>query len=450
MGPALAELARRRRQALSPPAPFDGTSPTQDVRTLILSWLEGMAVPSVRRTAPVVKTMWVSEHRRSRQDQLMQGRGLHEHGRGLLAAFSSRVHAVARNVLLGRTREPLATPTHRRGYLCPVVFAERLRRADAIEPIDLAQALLRLGDEGRDRALELLSETPIAAATYARWALGGPDEPAPDPLLLAAASAARSIPEVRWKLRTAQRRYENRNVGGFRDAFTTVELRADPAPEGIAAGSLVAALLDTSQVIDGPSDYEAVTPSLVASMWPAFPDATYARAARLIADDYDEGRHHALASFVERLIEPGPELREAGATLLGVALAAPSSDVRALGVEALATALAGGRLGEQARAQLGALLETQVIVTSRWVAGLKSAAARSSRHRGQARELIESWMATGVAAHFDRDLGALLELVYQSAVKDEARVVDPRALRFLASVEGKSAAARTARKLREL
>jgi hypothetical protein len=262
-------------------------------------------------------------------------------------------------------------------------------------------------------------------------------------LLFAAADAARDPPTIRWSLRVAERHYENRNVGGFRDPFRTPEVLAAHNPHD--RSQLVGALLDTAQVLDGPADYEPTTCSLVASMWPALPDAFYARGARLIADDYDEGRYRAHAGFVAALAHDPRPWRDAAWLLLGIALAARCADVTAVASSALERALAREDVALGSRV-LGDLLATELLVTSRWTKAFAEVSALSSAHRDGLRTLVVGWLESGRAKYVGRDLGKLLEILHEGCVQD-CVAISGGARAFLAGITGASKTARVAKRL---
>jgi hypothetical protein len=72
-------------------------------------------------------------------------------------ALGQRLTAVARRIMEGRADVLLSAPTHRGGFLDPLVLATRLERAEVVEDHDLAQALLRLPALGRAAGFERLA-----------------------------------------------------------------------------------------------------------------------------------------------------------------------------------------------------------------------------------------------------------------------------------------------------
>jgi predicted DNA-binding WGR domain protein len=415
---------------------------------LIDVWLNGRVVPAKPERAPVVCSVFAMI-RRAKTEAHRKGRGLHEDSRALLASFSARAHAVARAMVLKRSCTPLATPTHRGGWVEPWALVQRLNAATKVDSVDLAQALLRVAFEERPRAVAKLK--PAAPhAELVRYALGGKASAPKGPLAACAHVAREGRPSVEYALTVAKRRYENRNVGGFRDEFKTVEVTATLPKE--LRGSLAETLLDTAQALDGFRDYEATTPTLVGSMWPGNLPAVYARGVRLVADDFDEGRHRQHSAFVELLRSDHESMGRVAVLLLGVALASPSADVRSLAVEALAVGITSGRFdperedGSVART-LGELLALDVLVTKRWAKALADVAGRSALHRAVVRALVTRWLQSGQAAHLGKDLGNVLDLVYEGAVEDRTAIDAPSALEFLASLSGSDLAAKAAKRL---
>ncbi|MEL6706746.1 MAG: DUF6493 family protein [Pseudomonadota bacterium] len=135
------------------------------------------------------------------------------------------LHAMAQRVVQGIAKQPLATPTHRGGWIDPLVWVERLRdRADepgALGSIDLHRSLVRLAPDNRAAALHLIADMPGDLGRVARFALGGEDRPAKDDAKHYASwlCAARSCDPTRdWSETFAVMRVEDTQAGGAKPA----------------------------------------------------------------------------------------------------------------------------------------------------------------------------------------------------------------------------------------
>src|SRR5690606_37739496 len=96
---------------------------------------------------------------------------------------------------------------------------------------------------------------------------------------------------------------------------------------------------------------------------------------------------------------------------------------------------------------LGDLLATDTMVTGRWIEAFAEVAAASAAHRHALRTLTSGWLESGRASHFGRDLGKLLELLFESCVGDGAALASPKARAFLGSLTKTGKAARFAKRL---
>ncbi len=116
--------------------------------------------------------------------------GIVHYGNTWRMGLVSRLTALAKRVERGIAAPVLATPTHRAGWIDPMVWAKRWQCLESLnlEPpkVDLIQSLLRLAPEGREAALEQAKslKTPYREAVV--WALGG----------TANFSTAKKIPDV--------------------------------------------------------------------------------------------------------------------------------------------------------------------------------------------------------------------------------------------------------------
>ncbi|MEM9502169.1 MAG: DUF6493 family protein, partial [Pseudomonadota bacterium] len=135
------------------------------------------------------------------------------------------LHAMAQRVVQGIAKQPLSTPTHRGGWIDPLVWVERLKdrahEAGALGSIDLHRSLVRLAPDNRADALQSLADMPGDLGRVARFALGGEDHPAKDDAKHYAAwlCAARSCDPARdWSEDFVAMRVEDTQAGGVRPA----------------------------------------------------------------------------------------------------------------------------------------------------------------------------------------------------------------------------------------
>lgn len=135
------------------------------------------------------------------------------------------LHAMAQRVVQGIAKQPLSTPTHRGGWIDPLVWVQRLKsRADeagALGSIDLHRSLVRLAPDNRAEALRCIADMPGDLGRVARFALGAEDRPTKDDAKQYTAwlCAARSCdPRRDWSEEFAVMRIEDTQPGGARPA----------------------------------------------------------------------------------------------------------------------------------------------------------------------------------------------------------------------------------------
>src|SRR5581483_3581534 len=124
------------------------TGPLADLCALAVFWLTGEAPP-----APPAR------------------KGGKE-ARSVLDFLSARVQEIAARAREGEARPLLAAPTHRGGWIDPVVRVERARACPDADRLDQVQALLRLAPENRAAALRKAGKLPGELGAALRHALG--------------------------------------------------------------------------------------------------------------------------------------------------------------------------------------------------------------------------------------------------------------------------------------
>ena len=103
--------------------------------------------------------------------------GLVQYGNTWRVAVVARLTALAQRVVKRIAAPLLAAPTHRGGWIDPLVWVERWRRLIELKvdvpEVELSQSLLRLAPDGRPAALERAREIECPLCEVIVWVLGG-------------------------------------------------------------------------------------------------------------------------------------------------------------------------------------------------------------------------------------------------------------------------------------
>ena len=103
--------------------------------------------------------------------------GLVQYGNTWCVAVVARLTALAQRVVKRIAAPLLAAPTHRGGWIDPLVWVERWRRLIELKvdvpEVELSQSLLRLAPDGRPAALERAREIECPLCEVIVWVLGG-------------------------------------------------------------------------------------------------------------------------------------------------------------------------------------------------------------------------------------------------------------------------------------
>lgn len=359
-----------------------------DVAALVLSWLDG---------EPVNPPRLAEEFRRSQGASswlftLASGAKI-ELEVGVDRFLARRLLAVAVLAAERCTVQLLASPTHRGGWIDPVVLAERMaRRMGPPDMPDLVAALLRLGPERRPEALAAAANIDGEAGAALRHALAGDEVIGESPAIWAAAARARAA-ELDDPAVIARHPGIGPNAGQVaRMSFASGEWSEVPGGLDLVLDPPAPRQLDDDQpatvmlVAPFPAGYEASgDPAMsrwVATVWPAGLESWAAVGAVVIGRNIDwwsaewTNRIH-----LEALLDPWVEFGAMARALLGLGLGARERGERGLAADVAIAAIAGGRLdGDRLGDALRSTFAIERARPRRWAEALADVSAVSPDH----------------------------------------------------------------------
>ena len=300
-----------------------------------------------------------------------------------------RVEALRQRVAQGIAAPLLATPTHQRGWIDPVVLVERwqqLEEASSLPPkFEVIQAFLRIAPDGRATALDSANNLTDPRARALRWALGSDDGPnsqdIDDADIWLAAGRARAPRATLEELANVELRGAGpdamhaamhswtTNIRESKDRysgrlyrFAQIEVTTDPAKFTETQTQILQSrpTVMLHSRADNWRPFQSHSPWVydwISLIWPANLDSFYAIGEKALVDRLDEPSstwdpNHAFLPPLFDVDRPWT-----GITQLAVIAAAISrdQDARGLAADALIEAIADGRVHPEA---LGGTLAT--------------------------------------------------------------------------------------------
>ncbi len=372
-----------------------------------------------------------------------------------------RIDDLARMSRSGHPLEPLATPTHRGGYIAAALLARRWQaHVDAgVMPCeqDQVRALLRLAPaRGVPAEMRALADAPFVRAL--RYALGDDIAPGAERALFAAAARIRHpgaddpaldarhpglgpdgalAARYAWRVRT-----DSHVAQGKTYTLHHFKLEVDP-PATRPVDYLPAVLRHCTEDVEHRylrwwsfAGVDAGAIHYLATLLPSDLQGFFAEGAQMVGGNIDwwEAQWQNRA-YLEPLLDPATRMGPMACLLLALALAGKEPGQTAVAVDALVHAHAQGRfdssqvLGDTLRA----LLATPLLKASRLHKSLQAALRADPRIDGFVFELL---CATLQARPEDppRDVAALLQLLLELKVAG-ARKLPPAAANAISSMK---------------
>ena len=442
-------------QAFSP-KPFTGVSPMVDLAALARSWI-GSRVFQPGFIKPILEAVGIGL-----DNPLVTP--------SPLSFFSERVHSIARLVSKGRALPMLSAPTHRGGWIDPLVMPWRMakwRQAGVkLDKADFIQALLRLAPERREGALESLPKTAEEEIRALRWALGAE---------LTGSLSTAEIWVAAFRCREPRGQSEllrDRFPGLGPDAAEratykeTLKQFADRPDSifGTTMGYLPESLpiesepplkrrqgikyFPTELLHDRAMRWEAS--DLLEVIWPLDRESYLAYQTRRMAL-YLDSQGTYWQSARNCLFDPDTPTCGSGAWLIALSLSAKQPEAARSGLDALIASIDDGRLdGPTFGTVMGKLLPTGKITLVRWTRALKDVARISAIHSHFVVSALEQCMATLSVDDSKSSVIPLLELLYETTTTCGAGIAAEPARSSLQCIEGKGKGAKLAKLLLDL
>lgn len=365
---------------------------------------------------------------------------------GLLA---DRIDSLVAQACMGWGLPPLASPTHRAGFIDPATLAARLA---AYEPLDVLPdaceqqlALLRLAPPEAPDALAAarrLAPSPVSLAL--RRALGDDVTPRGDAHLLAAASRIRHpgaddpdlaplhedagpdaarVARYAWSVETSSHTVDGRTYHHHYMLVSVTPPRPRDTTSIAAARHLfVAPDMDPRRAHSRAFGGEhAALVRYGATLLPSDLSAFFAEGAWTMAEnlDWSDARWHVRA-YLEPLLDPVVDPGPMGTLMLLVTLADREAGLVALAVDAFVATLTQGRMDRAAMCDtFRALMATPLLKPTRLRKSLEAALRLAPQLAPEVIDLLWAGVA-GCAEEPPRDLASLLELLHELLVAGAA------------------------------
>jgi hypothetical protein len=421
--------------------PFSGWDPSLDLCGVALSWIDREVVD------PEAKPRFEKELHNRKIAMFDYGRTIGKWGetspipvhRTEMCFLSRRALAVARRAARGEAGQLLSAPTHRGGWIDPLVLVDRTgERARPADLHDQVLALLRLAPDHREDARQKMTSVDDEFARAVCYALGGEVNAIGHIVALwVAAARARSPFSDDRRLLEHHRdlgpdaaeaaRYEyvvKIKPAGGRKTWAEFRLRRQPSLPADVPAEFPTVLLQAH-----PGEPTTANQRWGAMIWPIARESWLARGVEAIAMNLDwwEAEWNN-RTYLEPLTDPDVPLKPMAILLLTLGLAAKEASEYGLATDALIVAVDDGRIdGLLIGGSMRALLSSGLIKPARWAKTLSDAARVSPLHARTIAHAIEIALAEGLADP-PRDLLTLLELLKELLVQ-MGEPVSPQSLR---------------------
>lgn len=368
----------------------------------------------------------------------------------------------------------LAAPTHRGGWIDPLVWAERWRclneQSIEVPQEELLQSLLRLAPDHREAARQRIEAVDCRRRDALVWALGGsarPDMTHGSAALWGAAARcrdphvdlreeawaqalppgpdARQPATYRWSALTGKRRWNGFQFVFDREAKDPVlELTLEPSLESRDNAAQLAMMSHTCDVI-------CAMPRWVyhwmAMLWPAKLDGYWKAAAKafLARLDTNASSLHPHGAFLDALLWPDQPLSELAALALWIATETKDADSRTAALDAWTTLIADGRANtEQLASVLIRLAPSGWLYLNRVAETLREVSRVSPLHAWTVAEILEDFLES--QGELPGDAHHLLQLLRELLVQLGRELRPALRTRFASEAAG----GKTLKLLREL
>ncbi|MCJ8269511.1 MAG: DUF6493 family protein, partial [Psychrosphaera sp.] len=369
--------------------------------------------------------------------------------------FIARLYFLVEDLLHEKASCPLiSAPTHGRGFINPNVLPQRIRAMMSLNidfsSIDRVLAIMRLdksilNEAQTTSAVEALLAIPTEFALACAYALGA-DVEIGDTQALWIAAACTNTPNETDK-RMVQKFGELGPDAGIQpgynpwvevrktDNYCFYHLKVDKAvavPSSIAIDQigLLFHRVGQSDYYDRVHfDFDEALVKWGSTLWPANLEPYFCCGACELDITWAEAQWH-VQSFFEPLLDSSVPLKPMALLLIVAGLSSKEPGQKGIAMDIVILSIDDGRMDINKLAeQMSMLMTTGIITISRWTKILKEIAAISNRHAKAMRLLIQSLFCFN-PEDSPRELGGLIELLYELCVASKTKVTDTKAIEF--------------------
>jgi len=355
----------------------------------------------------------------------------------LLTAFCQRIKDIAHHLEQQYTGPLLSAPSHGRAFIYPQQLIARYQQLSASNvPMSILEqvlAILRLDIRG-EQGLDINTDNDEFLAAVA-FALGRTVNIGSTVALWIAAARVRNPAGNESELidkfgelgpdAAECVRYSSQVIKHEGYSWYELKLKFSPAlVQPVPLEHLTSLFLS-----DFSCGYEENLVQWCRTIRPGNLEAFFAEGAKVLDIDTSESQHQVQAYF-EPLLEPDVPMQEMALLLIACGLGCSEIALRALASEIVIVGLNDRRLSipELANTMAG-LIDSGYIKVSRWTKALTDIAAASPRCALAMQSLIPLLLRHD-PANAPRDLGGLLELLYELCIATKQRVNDEGALNY--------------------
>lgn len=371
---------------------------------------------------------------------------------------------IVQQVLAGHSLPMLSAPSDTSGAVAPSDLADRLaayRKAGCTPgTADMVLALLRLGLKRRNAALAGLS-SDTEAERAAAYALGADIACDSNPDLWAAAWAARDPESVDANVTAllgmpvpdagVPARHELDVWKGGQDPYYWCRVKVETTPQPVRDTQHI-----TTAKFHQPRLHKYFNTSPCGSVypdvawaslvWPGHLEPFFADAIRSL-DTTQKLTDHPCRAYLEPLFRPGAEPGNLGAAMLAYFLSSEDKSVQATTVDAIAHLVEQDALGVQPFAShVSTFLQCGPLPAGRWTRCFSDLAAISAAQAGFIRDVIAQLLTFAPDAA-PRDIGGMVELLFELHIAAGTSLKEPAALECLAATRAGGKLGKFARKL---
>jgi hypothetical protein len=348
-------------------------------------------------------------------------------GNGPQAAVTRRFRSLSQRCVTRTAAPLLSAPTHRGGWIDPIVLVDRVANTGVVDDDDLAQALMRLAPDRAAAARDGLSETRDEVSAIIRAALGEDIEIPASNAFPAAWDAIRVL-----RSPTAPKR----------EPFEGHSIWAEPSPQK----SPITLLTEASPRDSSPDAPD--TRRWLSLAWPANREPYYEwliAIKRTPSDSRMDRYEEPIGSVLETMLDPDEPLGPNAIELLARALGSLPAD-RLYAADVVIEAITTRRLDcDLLGTSIARILTEEGAAPTRWAEALGHVAPTGPLHSHELQQLLETTI--GNLDTHDPRMTKMVDLLRVVAQDSDARITNARTREWLQAEKTTSKLGKSARQL---